>query len=96
MHSLLTMPEITLTITRSTGLHARPASEFVRRAQEFASSITVSSGNREVNAKSILGLLSLGISQGQSVRVRAIGVDAERALAALQELVEAQNSLREA
>jgi phosphotransferase system HPr (HPr) family protein len=86
------MPEITLAIMHEVGLHARPASAFVRRAREFTSDITVSSGNREVNAKSILGLLSLGISKGQTVIVRATGIDADRALAALQAWVEEQNS----
>ena len=81
------MPEITLTIYHATGLHARPATLFVQAASEFGSDITVTHGEREANAKSIMSVLTLGASQGAVITVRAEGEDAEEALAALGRLV---------
>ena len=81
------MPEITLTVHHEVGLHARPASQFVQTAKQFASDITVAHGEREANAKSILGVLTLGANQGAVITVRADGEDADQALAALEVLV---------
>lgn len=82
------MPEITLTIENKVGLHARPASKFVRMATEFASEITVSYADKSVNAKSILTVLTLGAHKGAEINIKAEGEDADDALAALKELVE--------
>ena len=82
------MPTITLTIRNPVGLHARPAALFVQTAQRYASEIRVRSGGREANAKSILGILTLGAGQGAIIAVEAEGEDAPQALAALQALVE--------
>ncbi len=82
------MPEITLTVHHEVGLHARPAAQFVRTAKQFESDIQVTHGEREVNAKSILGVLTLGANRGAVITIRAEGVDAEQALAALAALVE--------
>jgi phosphotransferase system HPr (HPr) family protein len=82
------MPETTLTIHHKVGLHARPAALFIQTAKEFDSNITVTHGEREANAKSILSMLTLGADQGAVITVHAEGEDAEQALAALEALVE--------
>ena len=81
------MSEITLTVHHEVGLHARPASQFVQTAKQFVSDITVAHGEREANAKSILGILTLGADRGAVITVRADGEDADQALAALAALV---------
>ena len=82
------MPEITLTIDHPVGLHARPASAFVKLASTFQSDITVRHGDRTANAKSILNVLTLGANQGAQIVIQADGTDAEEALKALEALVE--------
>jgi len=80
------MPEITLTINNKVGLHARPASIFVREASKFKSTIKVRNGAREANAKSILNVLTLGADMGSVITISAEGEDAEQALQAVQAL----------
>lgn len=82
------MPEITLTVQHKAGLHARPAALFVQTANKYKAKIRVQHGEREANAKSIMGILTLGASQGAVVIVRAEGEDAQQALDGLRELVE--------
>lgn len=82
------MPEITLTVHNKVGLHARPAALFVQTAKPFESDIKIAHGEREANAKSILGVLTLGVERGTAITIRAEGTDATQALAALQALVE--------
>jgi phosphocarrier protein len=82
------MQEVTLVVTHEVGLHARPAAQFVSRAKQFASAITVCKDDTEVNAKSILKILTLGVNQGTVIRVRAQGEDEAEAIQALKELVE--------
>lgn len=82
------MPEITLTVHHKVGLHARPAALFVQTAKQFRSDIKVTHDEREANAKSILGVLTLGANQGAVIAVWAEGEDAEQALTALKALVE--------
>lgn len=82
------MPEINVTVQHEVGLHARPASLFVRKAAEFKSDITITCGDRSANAKSILSVLTLGVHQGMEINIKAEGEDAEEALAALKELVD--------
>ncbi|MCS7178533.1 MAG: HPr family phosphocarrier protein [Anaerolineae bacterium] len=82
------MPEITLTVRHEVGLHARPAALFVQTANRFKSNIVVIHGERRANAKSILGVLTLGANQGAIITVRAEGEDADEALKALELLVE--------
>ena len=62
------------------GLHARPASLFVRLANKFESDVTVSRGSEKVNGKSIMGLLTLAASEGSIVEIEVSGEDAERAM----------------
>ena len=75
-------------IVNETGLHARPAAQFVKKASQFKSDIEIVFENKEVNAKSIMGLMSLGIAKGSEILIRASGDDAEKALAELVEYVE--------
>jgi len=82
------VPEITLTVRHSVGLHARPAALLVQTAKQFASDVKVAHGEREVNAKSILSVLTLGAEQGAVITIRTEGNDADQALAALEALVE--------
>lgn len=81
------MQEITLTIQHKVGLHARPAALFVQTAKQFHSDITVTHGEREANAKSILRVLALGAEQGAVITIRAEGEDADQALTALGTLI---------
>ncbi len=70
------------------GLHNRQATYFVQKANEFESSIWVESDNRKMNAKSLLGIMSLGIVTGVSVTLSAIGSDSEAAVNALEALLQ--------
>lgn len=77
-----------VTITNSIGLHARPATFFIQKANLYKSSIWVEKDDRRVNAKSLLGVLSLGIAQGMTVTLIADGQDEETALDGLMELIQ--------
>ncbi|MEE8252134.1 MAG: HPr family phosphocarrier protein [Gemmatimonadales bacterium] len=81
------MIEQQIEIVNSLGLHARPAADFVKLASKFRADVWVSKGELEVNAKSIMGVLTLAAECGATVTVRADGVDAEDAVEALVELV---------
>ncbi|MBE6537851.1 MAG: HPr family phosphocarrier protein [Ruminococcaceae bacterium] len=74
-------------ITNSIGLHARPATFFIQKANSYKSSIWVEKNERRVNAKSLLGVLSLGISNGMSINLIADGQDEAEALDGLAELI---------
>ena len=75
-------------VKNQVGLHARPATFFIQKANEFKSSIWVEREERRVNAKSLLGVLSLGILGGSEIRIIADGTDEQSAVEALVELVE--------
>ena len=75
-------------IHNQVGLHARPATFFIQKANEYKSSIWVEKDERKVNAKSLLGVLSLGIVGGTTIKIIADGIDAEQAINGLVELVE--------
>lgn len=77
---------VTLTILNKMGLHARPAARFVSTAVPFSATITVQKGNQTANAKSMNQVATLGVRQGESVTITAVGPDADQALAALQAL----------
>ena len=70
------------------GLHNRQATYFVQKANEFESSIWLESGSRRMNAKSLLGIMSLGVVTGTTVTLSASGPDAESAVNALDELLQ--------
>lgn len=70
------------------GLHNRQATYFVQKANEFECSIWLESGNRKMNAKSLLGIMSLGIVTGSTVTLIASGTGAEEAVSALEALLQ--------
>ena len=74
-------------IQNQIGLHARPATFFIQKANEFRSSIWVEKDERKVNAKSLLGVLSLGIVGGASFKIVAEGPDENEAVEALGKLI---------
>ena len=85
------MTSIRLVVRNPSGLHARPAALFVRTAGQFGSKVTVANPAADkgpVDAKSILSVLTLGVSSGAEIEVSAEGDDAEAALAAIREAVE--------
>ncbi len=75
-------------VENQVGLHARPATFFIQKANEFKSSIWVEKEERRANAKSLLGVLSLGIMGGTQIRIIAGGTDEQEAVDALAKLVE--------
>ena len=79
-----------LTICNSVGLHARPATFFVQKANSFQSSIWVEKEDCRVNAKSLLGVLSLGIAKGTEIKLIADGVDESIAIDGLAELIDSE------
>ena len=70
------------------GLHNKQATYFVQKANEYESSIWLESGNRKMNAKSLLGIMSLGIVSGSTVTLSAVGSDEETAVAAMEALLQ--------
>ncbi len=74
-------------VQNQVGLHARPATFFIQKANEFKSNIWVEKDERKVSAKSLLGVLSLGITKDTSIKIVADGSDAEAAVNALVDLV---------
>ncbi|MBQ8414338.1 MAG: HPr family phosphocarrier protein [Clostridia bacterium] len=77
-----------VTICNSVGLHARPATFFVQKANSYKSSIWIEKEDCRVNAKSLLGVLSLGISKGTAITLIADGVDENDAVDGLAELID--------
>jgi len=77
-------------ITNPVGLHARPATFFIQKANEFKCSIWIEKDDRRVNAKSLLGVLSLGIVCGATINIIADGVDEARAVSTLADLVNSE------
>lgn len=77
-----------VTIINETGLHARPASMFVQQANKFKSSVELIHNGEKVNAKSIMGIMKLGLAKGTEVTIETNGEDEELALNTIIELVE--------
>jgi phosphocarrier protein len=77
-----------MTITNNIGLHARPATFFIQKANTFKSSVWIEKDERKVNAKSLLGVLSLGIAKGMVVTLIADGADENEAVDGLINLVQ--------
>ncbi len=75
-------------ITNTSGLHARPATFFIQKANSYRSSIWIEKDDRKVNAKSLLGVLSLGIAKGMTVTLIADGQDENAAINGLVELID--------
>lgn len=74
-------------VQNQVGLHARPATFFIQKANEFKSGIWVEKDSVRVNAKSLLGVLSLGITKGAAITIIAEGADEEEAVSSLTELI---------
>ena len=81
-----------IVINNQVGLHARPATFFIQKANEFKSSIWVEKEDRRVNAKSLLGVLSLGIVKGTQVNLIADGNDENEAIECLSNLIDSDFS----
>ncbi len=81
------MAEKKVIVQLETGLHARPAALFVQEANNFSSEIFVIKGNKKVNAKSIMGIMSLAVSRGTEITIVAEGADAEEAVDKLAQMV---------
>ena len=77
-----------IAVENQVGLHARPATFFIQKANEFKASIWVEKDERRVNAKSLLGVLSLGIVGGTTIRLIADGSDEQQAIEGLVKLIE--------
>ncbi len=75
-------------VNNQVGLHARPATFFIQKANEFKSSIWVEKDERRVNAKSLLGVLSLGIVKGTAINLIADGADEKEAVETLVALID--------
>lgn len=82
------MKELNVTLRNEEGLHARPAAMFVRAANQFASDITIVSDGDEVNGKSIIGIMSLGLYSGQEITLQAEGADEDEAIKYLVNFIE--------
>ena len=76
-----------VTITNNIGLHARPATFFIQKANSYKSLVWIEKEDRKINAKSLLGVLSLGIAQGMTVTISADGQDELEAVNGLSELI---------
>lgn len=76
-----------LTIRNKMGMHARPAAQFVKRASKYQCDIWVEKDDEPVNGKSIMGLMMLAAGKGETIKVITDGIDAEAAMADLEELV---------
>ena len=77
-----------VTITYTSGLHARPATFFIQKANTYRSSVWVVKDDRKVSAKSLLGVLSIGIAKGMTITIAADGEDEQEAIKGLVELIE--------
>lgn len=77
-----------IVITNTSGLHARPATFFIQKANSYKASIWIEKEDRKVNAKSLLGVLSLGIAKGMTITLIAEGQDEDLAISGLTELID--------
>ncbi|HEY7418213.1 MAG TPA: HPr family phosphocarrier protein [Ktedonobacteraceae bacterium] len=82
------MQQAKVLVQHEAGLHARPAAQFVKLAQQFQSNITLTGNGKTVNAKSIVLVLTLAINKGTEIELKAEGEDEKEALSALVQMVE--------
>lgn len=85
------MVERNVIVRLETGLHARPAARFVQEANQYHSEIYIVKGNKKVNAKSIMGVMSLAVAKGTEITIIADGTDEQKAVEALVEIVSQKN-----
>ncbi len=84
------MTEIEVIITNVTGLHARPAAQFVQKAASFKSKIKIAGNNKVADAKSILAVMGMGLTQNSKLIITADGEDEKECIIALKELIESK------
>lgn len=76
-----------VTVNNKIGLHARPAALFVQTASKFLSNISIEKAGKKVNAKSIMGIMALGVCQGDEITIYATGEDEKKAVDDLENLL---------
>lgn len=81
------MFEKNVLVANKTGLHARPATDFVKEAKKYKSNILVEFNGKKTDGKSVLGILTLGVSQGSTIKIYADGEDEVEAVKALIDLI---------
>lgn len=84
------MTELVYTIKDNSGIHARPAGLLVKKAQQFASDITITKGEKTVDLKKLFALMSLAIKKDETVTITADGSDEAQAIEAVKELMETE------
>ncbi|WP_341960579.1 HPr family phosphocarrier protein [Planococcus maritimus] len=84
------MVEKQVEVQLKSGLQARQAALFVQEANRYSSDVYLEKGNKKVNAKSIMGIMSLAVSKGTNVTISADGADEEAAVGALAQLVDTE------
>lgn len=82
------MKTVQYTIKDELGIHARPAGMLVREAAKFKASIKIAGPNKEVDAKRIMGVMSMGVKKGDTVKLTIEGADEAQAAAALQKFLQ--------
>ncbi|GEO27078.1 phosphocarrier protein HPr [Alicyclobacillus acidoterrestris] len=87
------MKEFTLQVHLEQGLHARPASMFVKKADTFVSDIFVVKDGRKANGKSILGLMGLAVTQGSQITLQASGIDEDLAISELSKMLLSEHEI---
>lgn len=81
------MKEISYVIQDALGMHARPAGLFTKEAAKFSSSVKIAANGKEVDAKRIIGVMSLGVRQGQGITLKIEGADEEEAASTLEKFL---------
>lgn len=84
------MTKVEIQLKNETGLHARPASMFVKEASKYNCDITIIKDGKEFNGKSIMGILSMGSQKGDTITLKADGEDEKKVLDSLKALVESK------
>ncbi|GEN35854.1 MULTISPECIES: phosphocarrier protein HPr [Aneurinibacillus] len=84
------MTEKTFQIVSESGLHARPATALVQAATRFSSEITLEYNGKKVNLKSIMGVMSLAVGKGATIKITAEGQDESEAIAKIEEVMKSQ------
>lgn len=82
------MEKVTVILTNESGLHARPASMFIKEVSKYKSEVSIIKDGQSYNAKSIIGILSMGASKGDTLTINAEGIDEKEVVTALEALVE--------
>ena len=83
------MKELKYVITDPEGIHARPAGELAKKAAAYPCNVRIAKGEKEVDAKRIMGIMTLGVKQGMEITIKTEGEDEDKAIAELQQFVEA-------